>query len=287
MLVRPLESLHTGENRRTVPSSEGDELAAFCNAGTATCRGVTVARNRSSNVRAVTGGGVRIPRLDPPIARRPLGGVQRLLTGPRFQVIVVRVTGIHAGVKVDNGRAVSVPFCESEVEVVGDGPVRLHNDAVPRVRGVNHVDGFVHQGTNVPSWCSSRRGWEVEVFQETIEFHVMHTIESAELADGVRVRLHEQGMEKRSLAFHRGTEACQHGSVTGADRGFELDNDRKVFVEFGGPKGFLERGIHPFMVTHGLASSSQRTQCHQHKQSQQHHGCGSLKVNGHGNGPVR
>ena len=218
MLVRPLESLHTGENRRAIPCTEGDELAALCNPGAASCGGVTVARNRSSNVRAVTGGGVRVSRLDPTITRRPLGGIERLLTGPRFQVIVVRVTGIHAGVKVNNGRAVTVPFCESEVEVVGDGPVRLHNDAVPRVRGVNHVDGFVHQGTNVSSWCSSRRGWEVEVFQETIEFHVMHAIESAELADGVRGRLHEQRMEERSLTFHRGTKACQHGPVTGADR---------------------------------------------------------------------
>ncbi|GIR08087.1 MAG: hypothetical protein CM15mP18_4160 [Methanobacteriota archaeon] len=89
----------------------------------------------------------------------------------------------------------------------------MHNDAVPAsVASTTWTVSCIKAPTSPVVLLQARLGGRS--IQETIEFHANAAIESAELADGVRVA-HEQRMEERSLTFHRGTKACQHGPVTG------------------------------------------------------------------------
>ena len=111
--IGPLKALNTCENGGAVAGSQSHELAALGHTGSTSGRSVPVTGDGAADVRAVARRGVRVPRLDPVVVGwRPLGGVERFLTGPGLEVVVVGMAGVHAGVEVNDGGAVAVPLAE-------------------------------------------------------------------------------------------------------------------------------------------------------------------------------
>ena len=215
--VGPFEALNTSKNRGSVARSEGDELAALGDTGPTTCRGVAVPCDGSTDVRAVARGGVGVSRLDPfVVGRRPLCRIERFLAGPRFEVVVVGVTRIHAGVEVDDGGAVAVPFAEREVDLPKNLTAWSDDHTVPCVGCTDDVGGLVHHDTGVG--LAAPIGRQVEEFQRLVEFKVFHAVPRRHPTNVDGFPFNQPPVDTGSIAQHVQPEVAHEGQVVGGHR---------------------------------------------------------------------
>ena len=111
MSVRPLQSLFSSENRRTIARSEGHELTTFRHSSPSTTGGIPVTSDGPADVRSVSRRGVGISSFSPTNAVK-LGRVNRLFTRPRLKVVVIGMPSINPRVKIHNSRAIAIPLRE-------------------------------------------------------------------------------------------------------------------------------------------------------------------------------
>ena len=212
MSIGPFQSLFSCKNGGTVTRSEGHQLAAFGHTCSAATGSITVAGDGPTDVGAVTGRGVGVSRLGPTNTVK-FRRVNRLLAGPGLEVIVVRVTGIHAGVEVHDGRTVAVPFGKGQVHLVLH-LARWRNDgSAPRIRGRHHVGGFVHHDARVGCGFAAPLRWQVEEFQRFVEFQVLHPVPVRQVTHRLNRALNQPTVDQGGIPEEGETQGVEVATV--------------------------------------------------------------------------
>ena len=128
---------------------------------------------------------------------------------------------IDAGVKVNRGRAVTVPLDKGVARRVElDVAIAVDDGAVPRLTGVDHVHGLVHVGGHI-----HRVAGEIEVFDGTIQFHEEHIFELREMANRIGISSEETAFKHAHLAANLEAQCLDGGLHVRIEFAVELGDE--------------------------------------------------------------